>query len=374
MSAPFARVALPLPLHSTYTYRVPDALAERAVPGARVVVPLRRREAIGVIVALEESSPVEARELLALPDAEPALSPALLALGKWMASYYGAPLGLALRTLLPADLWGTAEGGTADERLAVVAGEPLTLLERDERFKRRPRQRALYEALESLGGRAPVTHLREQLGFDTALVRALAGTGLIQVERGTRHRDPFGGLEGTPPPATLTPDQVHALARLDEVPPGGAALLFGVTGSGKTLVYLEWIRRALARGEGAIVLVPEISLTPQTVARLRGAFGDQVAVLHSGLSDGERADAWRALRRGDRRVAVGARSAIFAPVQRLGVIAIDEEHEATYKNGETPRYHARTVAAVRARLEGARLVLGSATPALETLEIGRAHV
>jgi primosomal protein N' (replication factor Y) len=142
-----------------------------------------------------------------------------------------------------------------------------------------------------------------------------------------------------------------------------------VTGSGKTLVYLEAIRRALARGEGAIVLVPEISLTPQTVARLRGAFGDAVAVLHSGLSDGERADAWRALRRGERRVAVGARSAIFAPIERLGIIAIDEEHEATYKNGEAPRYHARDVARVRARHEGARCLLGSATPSLETLAL-----
>ena len=131
-------------------------------------------------------------------------------------------------------------------------------------------------------------------------------------------------------------------------------MLFGVTGSGKTLVYLEAVRRALAAGRGAIVLVPEIGLTPQTVSRFRGAFGDQVAVLHSGLSDGERADAWRLLRRGERRVAVGARSAVFAPVANLGMIVLDEEHEASYKNGETPRYHARDVAAVRARIEGAQ--------------------
>src|SRR6185436_9506189 len=124
--------------------------------------------------------------------------------------------------------------------------------------------------------------------------------------------------------------------------------------------------RALSARKGAIVLVPEIGLTPQTVSRLRGAFGDQVAVLHSALSDGERADAWRLLRRGERRVAVGARSAVFAPVQDLGLIVLDEEHEASYKNGEAPRYHAREVARVRARLEGARYVLGSATPSLET--------
>jgi primosomal protein N' (replication factor Y) len=132
-------------------------------------------------------------------------------------------------------------------------------------------------------------------------------------------------------------------------------------------VYLEAVKRVLARGRGAIVLVPEIGLTPQTVSRLRGAFGDQVAVLHSALSDGERADAWRLLRRGERRVAVGARSAIFAPVQDLGIIVVDEEHEASYKNGEAPRYLTRDVAAVRAKLEGASLVLGSATPSLESM-------
>ncbi|HLS48157.1 MAG TPA: primosomal protein N', partial [Gemmatimonadales bacterium] len=158
-----------------------------------------------------------------------------------------------------------------------------------------------------------------------------------------------------------------ALAGIERVPPGGGVLLLGVTGSGKTLVYLEAVRRELARGRGAIVLVPEIGLTPQTVSRFRGAFGDQVAVLHSALSDGERADAWRLLRRGDRRVAVGARSAILAPVANLGLIVIDEEHETTYKNGEAPRYHARDVAGVRAKLEGARLLLGSATPSLETM-------
>jgi primosomal protein N' (replication factor Y) len=165
----------------------------------------------------------------------------------------------------------------------------------------------------------------------------------------------------------LTADQSAALTAISTLEPGEGALLFGVTGSGKTLVYLEAVRQALAAGRGAIVLVPEIGLTPQTVSRFRGAFGDDIAVLHSGLSEGERADAWRLLRRGERRVAVGARSAVFAPVANLGIIVIDEEHEASYKNGETPRYHTREVAAVRARLEGARLILGSATPSLETM-------
>jgi primosomal protein N' (replication factor Y) len=179
-------------------------------------------------------------------------------------------------------------------------------------------------------------------------------------------RDPFEGEPGTPPPAGLTAEQAGVLERIEALDPGSGALLFGVTGSGKTLVYLRAVERAVASGRGAIVLVPEIGLTPQMVSRVRGMFGNNVAVLHSGLSDGERADAWRLLRRGERRVAVGARSAVFAPVRDLGLIVVDEEHEQSYKNGEAPRYHAREVVRVRAKLEGARFVFGSATPSLET--------
>jgi primosomal protein N' (replication factor Y) len=253
------------------------------------------------------------------------------------------------------------------ERTLSLTGERPTLIERDTLFKRRPKQRQLYETLEALGGSASVRHLSEQLGFSDGVLRALVQQGLAQVGHAELVRDPFAGSPVTLPPTELTPAQTAALSAITALEPGGGALLFGVTGSGKTLVYLEAVRRALAEGHGAIVLVPEIGLTPQTVSRFRGAFGDEIAVLHSGLSDGERADAWRLLRRGERRVAVGARSAVFAPVANLGLIVIDEEHEASYKNGETPRYHTRDVAAVRARLEGARLVLGSATPSLETM-------
>jgi primosomal protein N' (replication factor Y) len=434
MTDRFARVALPLPLAAPYTYRIPETLADRVVPGARVVVPVRRRELIGIVTAVDAPAPAAApREVLAAPDAEPAIPSGLLATGEWIAGYYGAPVGLALRAMLPAGMWGESrvvaaltgrpappggtagdlvaylegKGGTAPvpsaaralkrpvwdaldrlvrigavelrveppdtqadaatERVLALAGEVPTLLERDRVFRRSPRQRALYEALEGAGGSLQLRQVQDHLGVGDAVVRGLVKRGLAAVALTERVRDPFAGAPASPPPSTLTPAQAEALAAVEALEPGGGALLFGVTGSGKTLVYLETVRRALAADRGAIVLVPEIGLTPQTVSRLRGAFGDQVAVLHSGLSDGERADAWRLLRRGERRVAVGARSAVFAPVADLGIIVVDEEHEASYKNGESPRYHARDVAAVRARLEGARLVLGSATPSLETM-------
>ena len=434
MTDRFALVALPLPLATPYTYRIPETLGDRVITGMRVVVPVRQRELIGVVVGVGHDAPSAVpKDVLAVPDAEPALSPPLLATAEWMAGYYGAPLGLTLKAILPGGMWGESQvivslrngsralGGLAGdvvtwlqerggeaavqaaarafkrplwdvverlsrvqavslrvqppdteaarltERTLALLDERPTLIERDALFKRRPRQRQLYEALESLGGSAPVSHLSDQLGFGAGVVRALVKQGLARIGLAELVRDPFAGSPVTSPPTDLTPAQAAALAAIDGLEPGQGALLFGVTGSGKTLVYLEAVRHVLARGEGAIVLVPEIGLTPQAVSRFRGAFGNDIAVLHSGLSDGERADAWRLLRHGQRRVAVGARSAIFAPVSRLGLIVIDEEHESSYKNGETPRYHTREVAAVRARLEGARLVLGSATPSLETL-------
>ncbi|MGE5926593.1 MAG: primosomal protein N' [Gemmatimonadota bacterium] len=369
MSPRYADVVLPLPLATSYTYRIPDGLAARVQPGARVVVPVRRRSLTGVVTAVDVPAPaVAARDLEAALDAEPSVPVPLLDLARWISGYYGAPLGLAVKLLLPTALWGTGSGaGERTERVLSLAPERLTLMERDERFRRRPKQRALYETLEALGGSAPVRHLMEQLGFGDGVIRSLARSGAAVIEQSERLRDPFAGVAGTPPPARLTAAQERALDGVSALGAGEGALLLGVTGSGKTLVYLEAVRRELAAGRGAIVLVPEIGLTPQTVSRFRGAFGDQVAVLHSALSDGERADAWRTLRRGERRVAVGARSAVLAPVTNLGLIVIDEEHEATYKNGEAPRYHARDVAGVRARLEGARLLLGSATPSLETI-------
>ncbi|HEY2825502.1 MAG TPA: primosomal protein N' [Gemmatimonadales bacterium] len=431
---PVCAVALPLPIAAPYRYAVPPELADRVVPGARVVVPVRSRELVGVVTRVDApdaaSDGPPLKPVLLAPDPAPLVPPSLLDLAAWMSRHYAAPLGIALRTMLPGGLWGASQlvvrainerlapGGSSrpvfdaipaegtvtaaalarrlkrpvwdalqrlersgavaltteppdlgpaagSDRVIVLVPRLGSLLERDAAFARAPKQRALYEALEASGGEATAEHLKTQLGFSPAVVQAFVKRGLARVEEREQLRDPFRGV-ATPPPAHPTAAQAAAIAAVGALGPGGVAALYGVTGSGKTLVYLEALRRDVAEGRGAIVLVPEIGLTPQTVARVRGVFGDLVAVLHSGLSDAERADAWRAIAQGQRRVVVGARSAVFAPVAQLAAIVVDEEHDASYKNGEQPRYHARDVALARGRAEGARVVLGSATPSLET--------
>jgi primosomal protein N' (replication factor Y) len=366
-----AAVALPVALHRTYTYAVPESLAARVVPGARVVVPLGPRKVVGIVTDVGVDAPAGAR-LRALhdaPDPLPALSPALLELGTWIARHYATAPGIVLRAMLPAALTGAAHPEPPVKLQRVVRlGAPIeSLMERDRLFRRAPKQRAVLELLEALGGTAPAVRLLAEAGADNGALAALVKRGLVVVEQASVMRDPFAS-RAVPRPArhVATPAQREAIAALQALPPGGAALLHGITGSGKTLVYIEFLRALVEQGRGAIVLVPEIALTPQTVDRFRAAFGERVAVLHSALSDGERYDAWASIRRGERPIVVGARSAVFAPVARLAAIVVDEEHEASYKQGEAPRYHARDVARMRAHIEGAACVLGSATPSLES--------
>lgn len=244
------------------------------------------------------------------------------------------------------------------------------LAERDEIFGRAHRQREAWAALEDASGRLELSHMLDVGGFSRSVVSGLEAKGLVEVVDEEVVRDPFADRD---PPAPidhpLTDDQERALEAIRaeiEADAPRPVLLHGITGSGKTRVYIEVLKAVIARGRGAIVLVPEISLTPQTVTRFRGWFGDRVAVLHSALSDGERYDAWRQLHRGEKTVAVGARSALFAPVANLGAIIVDEEHDGSYKQSDAPRYQARDLAVVRAGLNRAVCVLGSATPSLES--------
>jgi primosomal protein N' (replication factor Y) (superfamily II helicase) len=365
-------IALPVPLFQTFTYAV-DPLAPRApVAGSRVVVPFRSGTEIGICLgtASPAAMPRNVRKIIDVPDAEPALSEGMISLCRWMADYYVVPIGLAVRTALPSLLTGAAQPQPPRKtrRIVRIRGDLPTLLEREKVFARAARQRALFELIESLGGTSTLDHLVQKLSFSPSVLSGLEKRGLIAIEAEEVERDPFAAratLAATP--HTPSGPQSAAIAAIAKSKPGEVFLLHGITGSGKTLVYIEVLKRLVQQqGKTGIVLVPEIALTPQTVDRFRAVFGDDIAVLHSALSDGERYDAWLALKKGEKRIAVGARSAVFAPLANLGAIIVDEEHETSYKQGESPRYHARELAIVRARLEGATVVLGSATPSLES--------
>jgi primosomal protein N' (replication factor Y) len=362
-------VALPVPLFRSFTYEVDDAQAHLAQRGMRAVVPFRAKKLLGVILGPgQPREGVRIKRVSGLPDSRPVISDALIELGDWMSRYYVVPVGHVLRTMLPVALTGAAEPMPTLKTRRVLVVAPLeSLLERDREFARAKQQRAVYEYVEALGGRASIESIREHLHVSDSVIAGLVKRGFARVETETIGRDPFASRSAKAAQHRPSEAQRSAIERLAALGPGETALVHGITGSGKTLVYLEFLKKVVhERGQTAIVLVPEIALTPQTVDRFRAVFGDDVAVLHSALSDGERYDAWLALQKGERRIAVGARSAIFAPLERLGAIIIDEEHESSYKQGEAPRYHARDVAAVRGREEGAIVVLGSATPSLES--------
>lgn len=367
----FVDVALPLPIPRLFTYRVPEPLPEE---GTRVLVTFNRRRLVGWVVgpAAGEVDPSRIQPVLRVLDPAPVVPAELLRLCRWVADYYVTPLGQVLRAALPTVLTdhGRPEPPVRTRRIVRLTRELPSLQVRERTFGRAVRQRECYELLETMGGSAEVAHLVERVGFSPSVIQGLVARGVAEIVEEEVARDPFAEM-APPPPQELTPTpaQAEAIRRLTQRRPDPRPfLLRGVTGSGKTLVYIELLKEVVGRrGQGAIVLVPEIALTPQTVARFRAHFGDTVAVLHSGLSDGERYDAWRALRSGERRIAIGARSAVFAPVADLGAIVVDEEHETTYKQSdEAPRYHAREVAIVRARMVGATCVLGSATPSLES--------
>ncbi len=365
-------VALPVPVYQNFTYTVPEELSESVHVGSRVVVQFRNRDFVGIVQGDSAGKELKRKpkSIKSVPDVEPVVTAEMLALCEWIAEYYVIPLGIVLRAALPAALTGARQSDPPrkTQRIIEIVSPALSLSERDATFGRAKQQRALFELLESLGGRSSIDHLTQQLSVSSSVIKALETRGLVAISSEAVDRDPFASRNRALPSTHIpTREQVRAIDRMSAADPGEVFLLHGVTGSGKTLVYIELLKKVvLERDQGAIVLVPEIALTPQTVDRFRAVFGDTIAVLHSSLSDGERYDAWLALKRGDKKIAVGARSAIFAPVANLGAIILDEEHEASYKQGENPRYHAREVAIVRAKGEGAVVVLGSATPSLES--------
>jgi primosomal protein N' (replication factor Y) len=366
-------VAVAAAVRGTFTYRVPSALSDEVKLGARVAVPFgRSRRATGYVVGFPTTPPagLELRDVAEVLDAVPPFTPKLVELIRWAEEYYLVPPGELLRAALPPGL-NTRRGTQGPARRGVEYAEADPgAAEAVAALARAPAQRALLEYLLARG-RIPVEELRAAFPRGRAALGALARRGLVRLETETPVvRSGLLPASGAAP--RLTAAQAGALAEIEGAFGTFATfLLHGITGSGKTEVYLHAIARARAAGKGALVLVPEIALTPQLSGRFRARFGDEVALLHSGLSGAERHAEWARLRGGEARICVGVRSAIFAPVQDLAVLVVDEEHEGSFKQEDGPCYHARDLAVVRGKLEDAVVILGSATPSLETLENAR---
>ncbi|MBN2822726.1 MAG: primosomal protein N' [Coriobacteriia bacterium] len=423
----FARIVVDLPtraLSEPFDYAVPDSLVTQVSVGVPVLVPFGNTMAVGYVVALSrEASVSEVRPLDSVLGAR-LFDADAIDLALWIAEEYLAPLSESLRLFLPPggsprlvrgytacgerpdgpgaklfDLAARERGltdselgrpGSADRRLAArllsarvlkrtYRLEPPKMSAVSERFatlastaaghvpaKNASMQRAIMAALAN--GPVSTAELRAELGTIDPALKRLSDLGVVELTRRERLRLPQTRSQAAPRHDRLSEGQRSALSALQEsrASGGGVVLLDGVTGSGKTEVYLRAIEEALSDGGRAIVLVPEISLTPQTVGRFRSRFGDRVAVLHSRLSDGERYDQWRMALAGEVDVVVGARSALFAPLPDIHLVVIDEEHESSYKQSSTPRYHTRDVAARLCASRGATLVLGSATPSMES--------
>ncbi len=347
----FAEVILNLPVDRPFTYLIPEGLRGQIRPGVHVRVPFRDGEAAGYVVRLADRCDFPNVKAILDAGGEVTADEKLLELARWVAARYGCSWGEALGALVPT--------GVKKDR----AGRQIRLVSAGEGAAPTPKQAAVLEFARNLEAPLPVRDFARRAGASAALVRAMLKAGLLKETRVRAEVDSMADVYVEKPrEIRLTPEQEEALATVEK---GGVILLHGVTGSGKTEVYLRAIERTVAAGKQAIMLVPEISLTPQTVARFKARF-PRTAVLHSVLSEGDRAGQWRAVRAGEADVIVGARSAVFAPTRALGLVVIDEEHEGAYKQESVPRYHAREVAIHRARLEGAAVILGSATPSLES--------
>src|SRR5580704_5544155 len=450
MNSVFCNVALAVPLRTTFTYAVPEALREAIQPGSRVLVPFRKKAMIGVVVNVAAQAPANAkvREITKVMEFGPALTPKMIVLAQWIAKYYLAPVGEVFRAMLPPvtelnlrrEIVLTSEGRSAAESLgngelshglraaeaallekanakkgpilfslATTMGISSAALQRLRRLgvieiretlqdaKRKSQtivawkgfrdgvEKTLKEKeekvralLETERGPLPMPQLLKLAQVSRRLIDGMLADGLLEgwEERVDPGEDPFD-TGYTPAAHALNEEQERVMKSIRarfELGEFGVQLLHGVTGSGKTEVYLRCVQETLARGKTAIILVPEIALTLWIGRQCRSWFGakyEGVAVLHSALSDVERAREWWRVRNGEARVVVGTRSAVFAPLQSLGLIIVDEEQENSYKQEETPRYHGRDVAIVRAKSEGALALLGSATPSLETYHHAR---
>ena len=369
-----ARVSLEIALRKEFDYLIPESLADRVDVGSRVKAPFGRRSVMGCVTALIDQSPHDKlRALIDVVGAQSLVTPKVMKLARWIGEYYCCAPETALKSVLPQAVRKEQEGWKESLFVSLVKNPPT---EPSKLTKRQEEVLEIVRRKESL----LLRELVKEAGTTSDTVRRLENKGLVAIQSKIAERDPYAHENILPTqPLELNDEQATALKAINESmdaiqagsTPAAKYLLHGVTGSGKTEVYLQAIEHALNQGKGAIVLVPEISLTPQTVERFKarfcsGTLKTLVAVLHSHLSNGERHDEWHKIRQGRARIVIGARSAIFAPVDPLGLIIVDEEHEHSYKQEEAPRYHARDVAVVRGQMENAVVALGSATPSMES--------
>jgi len=388
-------VAVPVPFLDSLTYKVPDHLPVPQV-GARVRVPVGSRTVTGCVIetgAASSDGAVEAanglvttgadasrlKDVIEVLDAEALVPPSIVELCRWVAEYYVSGVGDALGAAMPPGSRGARPRGSRVRRVAFLTAHGATVFNAGEAAPAgtRPLTAAQRGALEALAsapqGLAP-SALRDR-GISSHSLTRLAARGLVGFRVEQDERDPFttASLADVLPDATrvLNGEQQEAIGKLATLADGGrfrVALLRGVTGSGKTEVYLRLAEHVRRSGRQVLLMVPEIALTPAVAALVRGMFGARVAIQHSALSDGERHDQWQRIRRGDVDIVIGTRSAVFAPLSRVGLIIVDEEHDSSYKQEETPRYHGRDVAIVRGSREHALVVLGSATPSMESYQ------
>ena len=374
-SLPAVEVLVNLSLDRTFDYLIPPRLIGRISPGMKVNVPFgkgRKPRPATVVRLIPRPERGDLKEIIEICGDVPRIPDSLAKLGAWIADYYCCTREQALRALLPSAVRSGKVKPRKIRRCSLTSPEKAAAYL--EKAGARAKVRALAVQFITLHPGAPADTVQAATGAKLPQLRALEKAGILTIEEVRTDRDPFRNIRITPTsPLKLTGAQAAALEKIFSMlaPERPAAsphvlLLHGVTCSGKTEVYLQAIARVMERGGNAIVLVPEISLTPQTVTRFRARFGERVSVLHSGLTDGERYDEWMKVYRGEVDIAVGARSALFAPFRDLRLIIVDEEHDSSYKQSEAPRYNARDVAVVRGRMEGALVVLGSATPSLES--------
>ena len=365
-----ATVALLRPIDKTYSYRIPDELADRIQPAMRITVPFGRQDRIATAFCLAVSTePWQStlKPVLSLVDEVPLLNEKTLELGRWIARYYGAHLGRTLDLMVPSA--AKRQAGWRKVRDAVALPTPEAQAVQEPARPLSKKQTRVLEILRDSGGRLPVDRCCKLAECTPAVVRALENKGRLTIEVRLEPIAPAqDAIKRCEPDFLPNADQQAAISQIAAAVDArqfSIQVLFGVTGSGKTEVYIHAIRRALAAGRQAIVLVPEIALTTQTVRRFQERF-DHVATIHSGMTEVQRARTWAAVAAGRVPLVIGTRSAVFAPCPNLGLIIVDEEAEPSYKSQAAPRYHTRDVAIKRGHIEGIPVVLGSATPSLET--------